>query len=140
MKFFISKLKQYKDTLLMLLLSFITAFILAGLLDGDWFKGIFAGVFMFLFYNSYEKFFKIWFSDGTKEYEKSLFSKKMLGALVLSLFLLGATSIITGAIFSYLINYCDKNSFSYSKKHCAIYTAKESILEQYASPYDYDDY
>lgn len=133
-----SKNNQLFEFLQVTIFAAITSFITAALLDADWFKAIFLGVFIFIFYYTYTIFTEL-IEESLHENKNGFFHPKLYAILVYSIALLGAVTIVSGILFSYIIDYCDKDTFYYSEKRCNLEKAKNNILENYDTGYEDSD-
>ncbi len=122
-----------------LIFALLTAFIVGSILDRDWYKGIFVGVFILIFYYSNTALEEI-FKDNTSQKKESFFKPKLFAILGFALGILGMTTLITNIIFSYAVNYCKKDGLFYSEMRCAIQNAEHSIRDKYGDAYDDYDY
>ena len=117
----------------------ITTFIAAAFLDSNWFKAIYLGVFIVIFYYTYTVFTGM-IEESLHEKKDGFFHPKLYTILVYSLVLLGTVTLISGILFSYTIDYCNKDKFYYSEERCKLKEAENRILENYDTGYDDSDY
>ena len=107
------------------------------MLGGDVYKGIFAGVFIFLSASLLPYFYKEIYSPRTEAVDASFFSRESWGILAYSVVILTITSLLAGIILLFLnVNYCDEKSIVFSERLCALSQAEDSIYEKYGGPYD----
>jgi len=119
--------------------AFLASFIIGALLDGDWYKGIFLGVFIVIYYYSVTTFDEI-FKESLEKKKEGFFEPKLFAILIIALGLLGMVTLTTNIIFVYGVDYCKKNGVFYSEMRCALQSAEQSIRDKYGSPYDERDY
>lgn len=128
------KLKNYFDFFQVIVFSLIVIFISGAFLD--WYKSIFLGIFIFMFYYTYEgvnKFIKE--SHIISPGYNGIFNVKLYAILAISLFLLGIVSLISSYISS-KIDYCDKDIIYYSEIQCKLHEVNNKIYESYSNSYD----
>lgn len=123
-----------------ILFSFLTFFILTALSDGNAFPSLFVAVFVFLFYYVFGNLFQFELWEKLEKADRhGFFPKKLWGILIASAITLGITNLITGLIFSYSVDYCNKNSYLFSEKRCDLQEAEDRIYEKYEGGYYEDD-
>ncbi len=117
----------------------IASFIISALLDGDWYKGIFVGIFIIIYYYSATAVNSM-YKESLNEENKGFFEPRLYTILVISLFLLAMTTLVTNIIFVYGIDYCKNKTLFYSEMRCALQSTEQGIQDKYTGPYDdYDD-
>lgn len=130
-------MNNFLKILRIIVASSITTFFIHAFTENAY-RALWAGVFICILYAFYEVG-----SDMIKSVEHQeeglFFTHRFMGIMVFSLFILGTTTFITEIIHSELIidHYCEKESFFYSERDCALQNVKENFYEEYDGSDDY---
>jgi len=104
----------------------IISFLVFAMLTGDTYRGIWVGVYIFLFY---------YLIEASRDN-----LNKLLYVIILSFFTLIMTTLITNILFYTIlrVDYCQKGMF-YSKERCALQKTSRKVEEKFGGYYSFDD-
>ena len=133
--------KPFVEFMRVIIASLIVMFIVLIFVEGDYYKSIWAGCFIFLFYYMHgETMNKIMDVSKIKKNDNIFFTKKFISTTAFSVAILILTTIMSGLIYSFLVGnkICAKNSFFYSAEQCVVKKIKENYFDDnYYDQYDY---